>query len=274
MRLVSAHVIRSSTLGRATRSRLFLPLAALGLLPLACSRDADSATRAGGDVPGRGAAPYQVVNVDPGGVIRGSVELDGDAPRDTTVHPSSDEGVCGESFAMPLVEAKGRALSGAIVWLADARKGKSLPLERRYTLTNQRCLLAPRVQAVIAGGTLNVRSVDALVHRNRFLRDGVDTAVALVQLTDEGQVVPVEGIVSQPGRIEVRCDQHPWTHGWLLVFDHPYFTVTGPDGSFRIDSIPAGRYRLVVWHPRLGAVERQVQIEEGRAIEANLKLGR
>jgi hypothetical protein len=190
------------------------------------------------------------------------------------IHPSSDEGVCGRAFPLSLVDSDGQGLGSAVVWLDDVRRGKPLPVERRYTLTNERCLLSPSVQGVVAGGTLNVRSVDAAVHRNRFLRLADDTTLAKVQLNDEGQVVPLERILIQPGRVEVRCDQHPWTRAWLMVFDHPYFATTAPDGVFRMDSVPPGEYRLIIWHPRVGETERQVTVEAGKERAVNVKLGR
>jgi hypothetical protein len=270
--LVSAVVNRSSTPGRATRRRLFFALL-LAWLPLACSRDSGHARRDGTE-PGNAAQRYEAADVRDGGTVVGTVELADRAPPDTTIHPASDVGVCGRSFPLRLVDSDGRGIGRAVVWLDDARRGKPLPVERRYTLTNERCLLSPPVQAVIAGGTLNVRSVDAAVHRNRFLRLAEDTTLAKVQLNDEGQVVPLERILVQPGRIEVRCDQHPWTRAWLMVFDHPYFATTGQDGAFRMDSVPAGEYRLVVWHPRLGETELQVTVKAGRDQEVHLTLGR
>src|SRR6185503_2831036 len=50
------------------------------------------------------------------------------------------------------------------------------------------------------------------------------------------------------GIVEVRCVQHPWTHAYIAVFDHPYFDVTEDDGSFKIDSLPPGTYTVNLWH--------------------------
>ena len=55
------------------------------------------------------------------------------------------------------------------------------------------------------------------------------------------------------------CAQHPWTRGFIAVFESPYFAVTGASGSFRLDSVPPGTYRLDVtyapyWHTPAGCL--------------------
>jgi hypothetical protein len=60
------------------------------------------------------------------------------------------------------------------------------------------------------------------------------------------------------------------------VFDHPYFDVTDRRGSFSMDSIPPGRYRLMAWHERYGAVEDSVDVKVGEttSVSVVLKVGR
>jgi hypothetical protein len=222
------------------------------------------------EVPG---APYREVAVASGGSVRGVVELDGDAPRDTTVRPTNDVDACGASFVDQTVERSGSRLGGAVVWLADVRTGKELPLARRFELTSDRCQITPRVQAATAGGTLNVRNADATQHRTRFLRHPTGETLALVSQTDRGQVVPVEHVLAQPGMVEVRNDQHPWMRGWIAVFDHPYHGVTARDGSFSFDSVPPGRYRVMAWHERVGRVVDSVAVAAGKETRVELKLG-
>jgi hypothetical protein len=35
---------------------------------------------------------------------------------------------------------------------------------------------------------------------------------------------------------------------YILVADHSYTAVTGDDGSFVIEGVPAGTYRIRMWH--------------------------
>jgi hypothetical protein len=54
--------------------------------------------------------------------------------------------------------------------------------------------------------------------------------------------------------LEVKCDIHPWMHAHVMIFDHSFFAVTGPDGSFEVKGVPAGDQSLVVWQEKVGYV--------------------
>ena len=52
--------------------------------------------------------------------------------------------------------------------------------------------------------------------------------------------------------IRVKCNLHPWMRSWIAVMEHPYFAVTGADGSFDLTNVPPGDYTVAVWHEKLG----------------------
>ena len=54
-----------------------------------------------------------------------------------------------------------------------------------------------------------------------------------------------------PGLVRVYCNVHPRMVAYVLVMENRYFAQPGNDGSFAIDNVPAGRYRLHVWHERI-----------------------
>ena len=249
-----------------------------GAMLAGCSRDdaarTDSAASAAAAVIAPAAAPYRAVPLSSAGRIRGRVVADEPRPGVTPpvpgmpAQPPSREGepTCADSTADAGPPGIDGGLAGAVVWLRDARQGRALPLERRYTLTNRGCRLVPHVQATIAGGTLNIRSLDPIEHRTRLVRQGDSLPVAVVPEYDEGQVVPNEQVLERAALVRATCELHPWSEAWVAVFDHPYFAVTTPDGAFAIDSVPPGTYRLVVWHEQAGTVERQVTVRTGESV--------
>jgi hypothetical protein len=232
----------------------------------ACGKEGDR-TRTADRLAARPVTPpppaYRVVDVSRSGAIVGRITASGDLPVDTTLQvDSTADRACGAPRALPLVERRGDRLSEVVVWLADARSGKRLPAERRFEIANERCQLLPRVQATIAGGMLHVKNADAATHHTRFVRDGAELARA--RQSDPGQVVPTEKVLAAPGLVEARCELHPWSRAWIHVFDHPYFAVTNRDGTFTIDSVLPGTYRLEVWHAALGRRTQSVRVEAGK----------
>jgi plastocyanin len=54
-----------------------------------------------------------------------------------------------------------------------------------------------------------------------------------------------------PGLVRVYCNVHPRMVAYVLVMGNRYYSQPANDGSFAIDDVPAGRYRLHVWHERI-----------------------
>ncbi|HUQ83952.1 MAG TPA: hypothetical protein VM076_22575 [Gemmatimonadaceae bacterium] len=222
--------------------------------------------------PARPVAPYTARQLTALGRLTGHIELDGAPPPDSVFQPAVDQVVCGTGFTRKGLNTRGNRIANVVVWLDGIRTGKPLPVERRFEIANDRCQLVPELQTVIVGGTLNVRNQDAVEHRMRVTRREGGEVIATIRETDEGQVVPDERVLAKPGVLELSCAVHPWTRGWIAVFDHPYFATSGTDGSFSIDSISPGRYQVRVWHPRLGLSTDSVTIDDGRETSTTIRV--
>lgn len=46
-------------------------------------------------------------------------------------------------------------------------------------------------------------------------------------------------------------------HAILVVQEHPFYAVTGPEGRFKLTGIPEGRHTLSVWHESLGEIKAE-----------------
>jgi len=55
----------------------------------------------------------------------------------------------------------------------------------------------------------------------------------------------------------------------VAVFKHPYFAVTGKDGSFKLSSLLPGTYTIKAWHEKLGTSTQQITVSanETRTID-------
>ena len=158
-----------------------------------------------------------------------------------------DPKVCG-THVPSAVEATPDGLADVIVWIADAKTGKALPIDASRRAVERRCVLDPRVQATVSGSTVNVFNDDKALHKLVFLDAGTGDTMQRMPFFNNGQVVASEKLAKKAGIVEVRCAQHPWTRAYIATFDHPYFAVTEKDGKFTIDSLPPGKYTVNVWH--------------------------
>ena len=67
---------------------------------------------------------------------------------------------------------------------------------------------------------------------------------------------PAEPVVfDRPGIVAIGCNIHDWMLGYVYVAETPYLARTGADGRARLDNLPAGRYVVHIWHPRMEGTE-------------------
>ena len=78
-------------------------------------------------------------------------------------------------------------------------------------------------------------------------------------------------VFDRPGIVAIGCNIHDWMLGYLYVAETPYLARTGADGRARLENLPAGRYVVRVWHPRMEGTEeataRTVSLERPGAVE-------
>ena len=69
----------------------------------------------------------------------------------------------------------------------------------------------------------------------------------------------------------LQCDQHNFMEADARIVWNPYYAITGADGAFKIDGVPAGKYKVTAWQPYVGEVSQEVTVGAGAA-KANFTL--
>ena len=80
-------------------------------------------------------------------------------------------------------------------------------------------------------------------------------------------------LLKTAGTYHVTCDLHSWMSAWVVVTDQPYVAVTGTDGTFSIDDVPPGEYKVRIWHEEMGEVIRDVVVKAGESSTVDLRIG-
>jgi len=74
------------------------------------------------------------------------------------------------------------------------------------------------------------------------------------------------------GLVRVYCNVHPRMVAYVLVMENRYYAQPGNDGTFAIDNVPSGRYRLHVWHERIPSEVIKDVSPDGAGREAELQI--
>ena len=268
--------------------RCTLRVAAIGIaVALTACKDGDAPAAAAGAQPARQrgdstpvlevviarpAARYQPDPGVTGGAVTGTVAAPASIVAGSPIATGRDSAVCGPAMPDESVVREGNGLGGAVVWLDDIRRGRPLPLERRIELESDKCRLTPRVQGAVVGSAVNVIGHDDFRQHLRFLAGGESEPRASILLGKDEQVIPTEGPFSAPGLVVVKDTDHPWPTAYIAVFDHPYFAVTAPNGTFTIDGVPPGKYTVRAWHERTARGEQVVEVTAGGSARVDLTL--
>jgi hypothetical protein len=222
----------------------------------------------------RPSQPYVVEAVAAPGTVTGTITTRSPLSPNAPVPTGRDSAVCGPSIPDLSVSQQGSALGGVVVWLDGVRRGKPLPLERRLELESTDCKLSPRVQAAVTSSAVNVIGHDPFRQHLRFLAGGESEPRASILLGRDEQVIPTERPFAAPGLVVVKDADHAWPTAYIAVFDHPYFAVTAPNGTFTIDGVPPGKYTVRAWHERTARAEQVVEVTAGGAVRADLVMGK
>ncbi|MEE8448078.1 MAG: hypothetical protein V3S39_00455 [Thermodesulfobacteriota bacterium] len=206
---------------------------------------------------------YQTVDVVDGASLTGKVVFKGKAPEPEKILINKNKEVCGTGYRKKgevRVSASG-GLMDVVVYLEGIKKGKPLSKPAGgYVLDQKNCSFLPYVQVIPRRSKLVVLNSDPVLHNVHTYE-----LIGRVKRTMFNFAQPVQGskitktIRPRRGKVvKIECDAHNWMLGWIYVLDHPYFSVVGEDGTFKIDGIPPGTYKVKAWHPILG-------IKEGKA---------
>ena len=199
--------------------------------------------------------------------VKGKVTYVGKPPKAKRLRMDADpvcaashrEAAKAESF---IVDSNGN-LANVIVYLEGVSYNGKTP-NSPVTLDQNGCVYSPHVIGLQAGQPLKILNSDATMHNihglpkvNREFNFGMPKSLKEKTIKfDKPENVFV-----------VKCDVHPWMKSYAQVFDHPYFAVTGKDGSFSIKNVPDGTYKAVAWQERFNkrTLSQSVTVKGGKA---------
>ena len=201
--------------------------------------------------------------------VTGSVKFTGKKPRMRPIDMAGADEKCAEAHGGKrlkpdtVVINDNGTLQNVFVWVKSGAEGWSFPMPEGDALIDQKgCLYTPHVQGMRKGQTLSIKTSDPTAH-NVHGYAKVNRPFNRSQPADADNVsIKMRRDEASPP-MKVKCDIHPWMNAYVAVVDHPYYSVTGADGSFTLPNLPPGTYTIEAWHEKYGVVEQTITIGDG-----------
>lgn len=211
--------------------------------------------------------PYNEIDLNNGGTLRGTVRVQGTKSRSLEKFMcTKDLKLCSKMKPSPRLSlGKANGVANSLVSLEGITQGKKFDRSTRATLTQEHCEYSPHVIVIPLGSQLEIVNSDPILHNVHAYDDQTHTrSIFNIAQPIRGQRTVVKQTqLNKPGLISASCDAgHPWMSAYIMVAEHPYYTVTDRDGHFVLENVPPGTYRLKVWHE--GVATSNKEIEEGK----------
>jgi len=195
-----------------------------------------------------------LVNVATAGNLSGIVKFHGNKPDRKSITEIAANAFCKEACAGKTNLSErfvyGRngdddVLANVLVYVSKGLEGKKFdPPKQAVVLDQVNCAYTPHVVAIMAGQPLEIHNSDATLHNvmaqptiNKSFNEGMPGVGKITKVFDKPEF-----------SVALRCFMHPWMLGYVHVLDHPFYAVSGPDGSFEIKGLPPGEYEISVLH--------------------------
>ncbi|MGP0566827.1 carboxypeptidase-like regulatory domain-containing protein [Nitrospina sp. 32_T5] len=226
---------------------------------------------------------YEAIDVKNGGTLTGTVLFKGTPPDPImedlskgknaefcAQHPDATKDGMRPRQKVQVTDGK---LNGAVVFIQNIDKGKDWNAEI-IQFDFKDCDIFPKVSVVrrpprgVREGLVQIvnQDPDILHNPHGYAVKGAQRKTLFNKpLPSKGDVADVTKNLMRmrPGRDQhffLQCDQHNFMEADARVVWNPYYAVTGKDGAFTLDQVPAGTYKITAWHPYVGEVTKEVTV--------------
>src|SRR5256885_15609018 len=215
------------------------------------------------------------VNAAAEGSITGTVKLSGTPPHMRGIDMSKDP-YCSKAHASDpakmetVVVGKDQGLQNVVLYISQGLSAADASQKQSTTpvFDQKGCMYTPHVMAVDAGQEFKVTTSDQTAHNIHPEPNPMTGNIPWNRSQPPGAPAIVQSWKAEEVAIPVKCNIHPWMHGYHVVVKGPY-AVTDENGNFTIENVPPGNYTVTAWQEELGAQTAKVTVAAGAPAKAD-----
>ena len=242
------------------------------ILTLSLSAACGGGVKQTGDCPPTDANKPKFTATGEEGSISGAISLHGDYKP--ALLDMSNDAACANRNKQAVsdeVVASGGKLQNVFLFIKDGTTANGKKLSdfsfdipaTEVKIDQIGCVYTPHIVGARTGQKVSFSNSDQTVHN-------VNVQPKVNEKFNQSQASGAPPIVKsfcQPEQaVRIKCNQHGWMSAWVNVMSHPFFAVSGADGTFTINGIPPGQYTIIAWHEKFG--EKAIELSlapKGRA---------
>ena len=124
-------------------------------------------------------------------------------------------------------------------------------------MAQEGCIYKPHVLGIQVGQTLAIVSGDDTLHNIHAIpeRNGEFNMAQQAKGARNTHIFNTSEVM-----VPFKCDVHKWMTAYVGVVEHPFFAVTGQDGTFTLKGLPPGTYTVEAVHEKLGRQTQSVTL--------------
>lgn len=226
---------------------------------LACGGgDGGGETAGGGEAATPAATPPAAVA--DAGTINGTIDFTGEPPANEPIDMSAEPECAAKHPGTPMkqtVVANGGKLANVFVYLKEGVQAPPAAPGEPVSVNQEGCEYIPHVVGVQVGQEVAFQNSDGLLHNIK----AAPSENRPFNISQPNNMTSPRSFSAAEVMVPVQCDVHGWMEMYIGVVNHPYFAVSGDDGSFTIGNVPPGTYTVEAWHERYGVQTQQVTVD-------------
>ena len=144
---------------------------------------------------------------------------------------------------LTFTDAAGQPVADAVVMLeATAAKPPVKPMAT-VEISQAKRQFNPQLTVITVGTPVTFPNFDTVRHHVYSF-----SPVKTFELKLYAGVPNAPIVFDKPGAAVLGCNIHDSMAAWVLVLDTPWYARSDAAGKARIDNVPAGAYRMRLWH--------------------------
>ena len=145
---------------------------------------------------------------------------------------------------LSFTDTAGKPLLDAVALLEPASGKAAVKPLADVEISQAKRQFSPRVTLITTGTRATFPNFDTVRHHVYSF-----SPTKTFELKLYAGVPGVPLVFDKPGVAVLGCNIHDTMAAWVVVADTPWFARSSANGQARIDAVPAGHYRLRLWHP-------------------------